>query len=68
MSTGTKMERVNIRNVDRDLIKKARIDALKRGITLGAWVNEAIREKLALRLKTLPLDSQKPDLHVVAIG
>ena len=46
MSTGTKMERVNIRNVDRDLIKKARIDALKRGITLGAWLNEAIRQKL----------------------
>ncbi|MBA7590382.1 hypothetical protein ES708_32498 [subsurface metagenome] len=36
-----------IRNLDRDLHSRARAEALKRGITIGEYVNEA----LALKLK-----------------
>ncbi|MBA7642082.1 hypothetical protein ES703_49768 [subsurface metagenome] len=37
-----------IRNLDRDLHSRARAEALKRGITIGDLVNEALALKLAM--------------------
>jgi len=41
------MDRITIRNLDKELIRQARLAALKEQITLGEFVNQAIREKLA---------------------
>ncbi|TSC92502.1 MAG: hypothetical protein CEN89_639 [Candidatus Berkelbacteria bacterium Licking1014_7] len=43
---GKMTEKTTIRNLDRELFKQARIQALKDGKTLGAWVNEAIASYL----------------------
>ncbi len=39
--------KVGIRNLDRDLLKEARIHAIRQGITMGEWLNEAIKARLA---------------------
>ncbi len=35
-----------IRGIDLELYQKARMAALKMGVTIGAWLNKAIAEKL----------------------
>ncbi len=39
--------KVGIRNLDRDLLKEARISAIRQNITLGEWLNEAIKAQLS---------------------
>ena len=42
----------SIRGLDPELVKQARIEALKAGIPLGKWLNEAIAAKLATQHPT----------------
>jgi hypothetical protein len=41
-----KDSRITIRNLDVQLWKEARMEALKVGKTIGQWLNEAFEEKL----------------------
>jgi len=36
-----------VRSMDLDLYREARKQALDEGITVGQWINQAIRERLA---------------------
>lgn len=40
-----------IRGLDKALYKQARQAALGAGVTIGQWINQAIREKLGLKPK-----------------
>ena len=40
------MKPVYIRGIDPELYKQARIESVRRGITIGHWVNLAIAAKL----------------------
>ena len=39
-------EWTNIRGIDQDLYRQARISALETGKAIGVWLNEAIKDKL----------------------
>jgi hypothetical protein len=47
---------VTIRGVDSDLLKQARISAIRNETSIGDWLNEAIREKLVQEKTDLPFN------------
>lgn len=47
MEEVTKITR-SLRGLERELYIRARADALKRGISIGDWMNEAMAEKLII--------------------
>ena len=38
--------KTSIRNLDKELLKQARKDAIDKGITLGQWLNQAVKKML----------------------
>ena len=38
--------KTSIRNLDKELLKQARKDAIDKGITLGAWLNRLIAKEV----------------------
>jgi len=38
--------KLGIRNVSPDLYRQAKVDAAKKGITMGKWISEAMKAKL----------------------
>ena len=48
---GNKTIDKTIRNLDQTAYTKARVAALKLGVTIGSWISEAIKQRLARESK-----------------
>ena len=53
------IEKLTIRGVDADLYQKARIDAVKKKLSMGRWLNEAIKLVLGGTNKIEIIDSHQ---------
>jgi len=55
----------SIRGLDPELVKQARIEALKQGVSLGKWLNEAIAIKLErLRAYAQIAENEKVEISI----